>query len=260
MKNIIFYFTGTGNSLYTAKKISEKTGNPDIIKITSSAEQKIADVEADILGFVFPVYAFGPPASVERFIKKITIIKANYSFIAVTHGGGPADALLYTEKLFNEKNHRISCWFEIKMPSNYIIASDVAPEEKIIETCKLADSQIGQMTDMIISREKGPVPGSRFGGKLKTNIVHPLFVKNVQGFDKKFYFQEKCTGCGICARICPVDNIKMTYGKKPEWQHKCEQCLACINWCPEEAIQYGKGTLKRHRYHHSGVKVSELMN
>jgi flavodoxin len=35
MENIIFYFTGTGNSLKTAKSIAEGLGNAELIRITN---------------------------------------------------------------------------------------------------------------------------------------------------------------------------------------------------------------------------------
>jgi len=39
-----------------------------------------------------------------------------------------------------------------------------------------------------------------------------------------------------------------------------EQCLACIQWCPAEAIQYGKNTAAKKRYHHPEIKLSDMRN
>jgi ferredoxin len=44
--------------------------------------------------------------------------------------------------------------------------------------------------------------------------------------DKSIVVDEKCTSCGICAKICPVDNIKIV-NQKPEFEHRCEMCFAC---------------------------------
>jgi MinD superfamily P-loop ATPase len=54
---------------------------------------------------------------------------------------------------------------------------------------------------------------------------------------------ERCNGCGICARICPVKNIDLAKGR-PVWRYHCEQCLACLHWCPRSAEEYGKDTAK----------------
>ncbi|PIU25867.1 MAG: hypothetical protein COZ07_10650 [Candidatus Infernicultor aquiphilus] len=34
--------------------------------------------------------------------------------------------------------------------------------------------------------------------------------------DRSFQYDEKCNGCGICTRICPVNNIKMVENR-PVW-------------------------------------------
>jgi len=75
--------------------------------------------------------------------------------------------------------------------------------------------------------------------------------------DRDFWTDNKCNGCEICGRVCPVGNIVFESGK-PAWQHRCEQCLACIQWCPQEAIQYGKKTPAYERYHHPEVKLKDM--
>jgi len=46
---------------------------------------------------------------------------------------------------------------------------------------------------------------------------------------------EKCTGCGVCVEICPVNAIKIE-NKKAVISEECIGCGACINQCPSEAI------------------------
>ena len=46
---------------------------------------------------------------------------------------------------------------------------------------------------------------------------------------------EKCTSCGICAEVCPVDAI--TVAGIPEFQDQsCIQCFCCIELCPNGAL------------------------
>jgi Pyruvate/2-oxoacid:ferredoxin oxidoreductase delta subunit len=75
--------------------------------------------------------------------------------------------------------------------------------------------------------------------------------------DTSFSVNEKCSGCGICSKVCPVKNIKITNGK-PVWLHHCENCLACYNWCPTRAIQGGIAA-KGYYYRHPDVRVTEIM-
>jgi NAD-dependent dihydropyrimidine dehydrogenase PreA subunit len=84
------------------------------------------------------------------------------------------------------------------------------------------------------------------------------FLESIKLMDHGFRADENCTGCGTCEKVCPVGDIKME-GGRPVWLHKCTQCFACLQWCPKEAIQFGKGTSGRKRYHHPDVKLSDMM-
>lgn len=74
---------------------------------------------------------------------------------------------------------------------------------------------------------------------------------------KKFYANDKCTGCGICESVCNCNTIKVD--KKPSWGKECTQCLACMHFCPVKAIQYGKGTEKKGRYKNPKVSIAEMI-
>lgn len=47
--------------------------------------------------------------------------------------------------------------------------------------------------------------------------------------------EEKCTGCGQCADICPVDAISVDSGKAII-NELCVECGSCVTACPVEAI------------------------
>ena len=51
--------------------------------------------------------------------------------------------------------------------------------------------------------------------------------------------QTKCTGCGICVDICPLDVIRMDEKDEKAIVKYPEDCMACFNCeiqCPEKAI------------------------
>ena len=42
---------------------------------------------------------------------------------------------------------------------------------------------------------------------------------------------------------------------KPAWSKKCTHCMACICYCPTKAIEYGKKSVGKPRYHFEELKI-----
>lgn len=81
--------------------------------------------------------------------------------------------------------------------------------------------------------EKFRVPGESFYNLL------PPFLGGIARmlFKKPPVSTEKCTGCGICARGCPVDAIVVRNGRALMDRRKCIMCLCCHELCPEQAVK-----------------------
>lgn len=241
----IFCFSSTGNSLYTAKRISEKISGK--VVPMHAAPWKC---EEEVIGFVFPVYFWGLPRMVEHFVEELQIANKNAYIFAVATGGGNVFGVLgEVKKIIEKKGAKLQYGRNLCMVSNYI------PEFQVRDNAKKqqkADEKTKRITEEIIHR--------------KTRKILPPTVVNrvVQRFfpdehsDRFFTVSPSCNGCRICQKVCPAKNIAMR-DEKPGFLHKCEHCLACLHHCPVQAIDWKAKTQGRARYRHAGVALSELI-
>ena len=49
--------------------------------------------------------------------------------------------------------------------------------------------------------------------------------------------EEKCTGCGSCVEVCPVDALKLENDKAKVDGDTCIDCGTCVDECSVEAIE-----------------------
>lgn len=259
---MIFYFSGTGNSLEVAKSIGEHNGEK-LISIgavmncdSGSYEYELSPNE--VIGFVFPIYAWAPPNRVLKFIEKLKFknYKANYTFSVATCGANIGNTMKTLENCFKDKKMILNSGFSIKMPNNYIIMGDVDSKESEKKKLMNAEKTLEYINLVIKDKRKGIFNVEKgFLPALLTSVINPLFNKNAIN-TKKFYANDACISCGICESVCNSNTIKVS--GKPVWGEECTQCLACIHLCPVKAIQYGKGTEKKGRYKNPNVSVEEL--
>ena len=247
---MIFYFSGTGNSLYITEKIKESQDERtfDISKEMKKEELNYVLKENEKIGFIFPVYFYGVPNIVSDFINRLSInnSKKTYIYSIITCGGSTEGANKMFGNLIKMKGLELKGNFSILMPDNYILLSEVPNEEKQKSIIKRADESIIKINNSIIKEEKGETIDKGVIPNLITTIAYPLYRKGRK--TKKFKVEEKCIGCSLCEKICPVGAIKLVEGK-PMWiKEDCVHCLGCINRCPVKAIQYGRATKKRGRY------------
>lgn len=234
---MIYYFSATGNSRWIAEQLASITDDIALDIMDPSTPKSIND---QILGLVFPVYAWGPPDIVLDFIKRLEG-KPSFTFAVCTCGDEAGHTMKKLSRVL-----KLDSTYSISMPNNYVLGSDLE-EDKVIRA-KIIKAKEGLQSIGLEIVNRKPVNKVNLGKLpwLKSNLVNFGF-NNFARSTKPFYATDGCSSCQKCVKVCPAETITMIKGK-PHWGKRCFQCTACINTCPEEAIQYGKSTLNRKRY------------
>lgn len=260
---MIFYFSGTGNSLYIAKNIADNQ-KEKIISISKEMYLKKDIYEYELksnenIVFVYPIYAWAPPKMVLEFIDKIKLknYNDNYTIAVASCGENIGNSMNLLSNVLNNKGISLNSGFSIAMPNNYMVMGDVEPKDNIPKLIKEANTTLDKINNIINNKvdnvfqiEKGPMPG------VMTKVINPLFNMNAIN-TKKFYADDNCNGCKICENICNTKTIKVS--DKPIWGKECTGCFACINYCPQKSIQFGKATIKKGRYINPNIDINEMM-
>ena len=259
----VYYFSGTGNSYYVAKTISESIGG--ILKpIVSLKKGDI--IETDILCFVFPVYDFKPPKKVTEIVENLLNIKANYTIAIGTYGTALSSTMNHFKETLNKKGVALSLGYGIKSPHN-AVGSIVFTNEEDNTRIINADKKVSKILENIQERIVGGIERTSIFEDMAIikqfpNIIRLLFILIFKGAKSlEFTVTDNCISCYQCKNICPVNNIDFSNGK-PVFGNNCTGCFACLQWCPDSAIHIGKYSFEEismKHYHHPKVKAADLI-
>ncbi len=245
---MILCFSGTGNSKYIAKKIQSALGDEIVdlnAKIKSDDHSQI-EVK-DRLVFVTPTYGWRMPRIVSDFVEKTPFSGEKRAWFVLDCGGEIGNAQKYIVKLCKNKGFEYMGVKGILMPENYIALFNAPDEERAKQIIKKAELPIKEAIETIDKGECFAKPRCNLYDRIMSSLVNDLFFKHIVKADK-FTVSDKCIGCGKCAKLCPLNNIVLD-NNKPVWGKNCTHCMACICHCPREAIEYGKKSVGKPRYH-----------
>ncbi len=245
---MICYFSGTGNSRYTAELIASITGNDLTDMGVRIKEEDVSALSSESEPFIFvtPTYAWRIPRIVEKHIRN-TEFKGNTKvYFILTCGDSIHNAAHYLKKLCTQMGFEYMGMAGIVMPENYIAMFDTIRPEQAVKMIQQAQPQIREIGERIKRKEQLLDQSAGMRSKIYSGIVNQLFYP-LCVHAKAFWVKESCTGCGLCKKQCPLNNIDIKE-KRPVWDKRCTNCMACIGSCPIDAIEYGKKSTNRYKY------------
>ena len=236
---MVLYYSGTGNSKFIAKCIASAL---EIDCLNLNERIKAGDIssvqtEENVI-LVTPTYAWRIPHIVSGWLGKAELVGAKHN-----------------RELAARKALTYMGTAQIVMPENYIAlfpAPDKQEAKAIVENAKPA---IRSIIDCIRNGMEFPAPRNNLYDRFMSSAVNPIFYKKIVKADA-FTVSDACIGCGKCVQLCPLNNIRLDKDK-PVWGSNCTHCMACICYCPKEAIEYGKRSVGKPRYHFEALGVAE---
>ena len=284
MSRRIYYYTGTGNSLWVARLLAAELPGSELVHMFTDRSitppGKPASVEPapgaappaqkdspgeDAVGLVFPVHMWGIPLRVELFARHLAEEGCHYVFAVAINAGQVVRSLMRLDRILRKKPAQsgvrdrtgLAVGFSVCMPSNYTPFGGPGSAEEQEQLFAAARAKVRHIGAAVRGGEHLPPEKSSVCENVVFTPLNRLLAPLAPRMDRFFRADETCNGCGICARICPARNIRLEQSR-PVWLNHCEQCWACFHWCPEEAIQYGRLTRGRQRYHHPEIELEEM--
>ena len=245
---MIFSFSGTGNSRYVADRIAMLTGDAltDMNGLIRQGDMNGSIGDSHIV-IVAPTYAWRLPRVVEKWLRMEVIVGRSKAWFVMTCGDEIGNAAKYNRRLCESKSLEYMGTAQIVMPENYLAMFEVPGEREAAEIIRRAEPVIDRAGYLIGQEQPFPNPHSSFLGRIKSDIVNPAFYALCVKA-KAFRSTDSCVGCGRCVSLCPMNNIRLE-SARPVWGKACTHCMACICRCPKAAIEYGKKSVGKPRYH-----------
>ena len=252
---MIFCFSGTGNSRYIARRIAEATQDITVDLNHKIKERDYSPLQTgrDII-VVAPTYAWRIPHIVSEWLEKTELSGAERVWFVMDCGSEIGNAAKYNRRLVAQKQLRYMGTAQIIMPENYIAmfnAPQTAEAKKIVEK---AEPDIVRTIEAIQAGQEFHAPRNNLYDQAMSGLVNPIFYRVIVK-SAAFRAKDTCTTCGQCVKNCPLNNIKLGADGKPLWGGDCTHCMACICYCPAEAIEYGKKSIGKPRYHFEGLTL-----
>lgn len=231
----LYWFSGTGNTLLVAQAMAEVFAEEGWeVCLHAMADTDPTSVQPrGWVGLAFPVACQTTYPLVWRFCQRLAPGQGTPIFMVDTMAGYSGAVVGPLRGVVLKRGYRPLGAREIIMPSNVYPLRLPAERNRRLRERGIAKAR-AYAHDLLAGR-------THWG---HIHILPDLF-RAMMGSRTMWRWvawtdrllqvdRERCTRCGLCAALCPVDNIRLA--PWPEYQGHCEQCMRCLSYCPEAAL------------------------
>ena len=250
---MVLYYSGTGNSKFIAKCIASalETDCLNLNERIKTGDTSSVQTEENVI-LVTPTYAWRIPHIVSDWFEKVDLVSAKCIWFVMDCGSEIGNAAKYNRQLAAQKQLQYMGTAQIIMPENYIAMFNAPRKEQARSIVEQAEPALQKVLAQLKAGQEFPPPRETLYDRLMSGPVNPVFYRFFVKADA-FRATDACIGCGKCVELCPLNNIRLENGK-PVWGKNCTHCMACICYCPKEAIEYGKKSKGKPRYHFEALE------
>lgn len=232
------YFSGTGNTKFCVDKfIKEYDHSENSFSIEyNETLKKIQNHNEIVIGY--PVqYSNIPKILRDYIVDNWDIWKGKNIFIIATMGLFSGDGAGILARLLENYGAVIVGGLHLKMPDS------IGDERALKRNFKKNKALVMKAEEKIyktvqdIKNGKPPQEGLGTFCHLSGLFGQRLYFlgKTKKYTDKLKINPQKCIGCGLCEKLCPMNNIALANGIALS-NDKCTMCYRCISKCPRQAI------------------------
>lgn len=249
---ILAVFTGTGNTLVAAEQLSQRLAaagkSVRLVPMEKPALLDAAGFDKDTtLGLAVPVACFTTYPTAWRFIDALPEGGGRGVFFLATMGGFGAGMQGPVGRALVRKGYRLIAAATVVACGNY---GDGAPTDDSAREAAFAKMRVKveKFADALLAGRGG---WSRGWFNPVSAFFHWLGRKKFSFWGFRRFFPATvnpaaCTGCGVCAALCPEHAISLKDAKAAVGG-ACQSCQRCAGFCPVGAIGVPGKPVKQYR-------------
>lgn len=244
------YFSGTGNTKFCLSQFLSRIDNNIPMYSIEVNDVVSALLKSEDIVFAYPIYYSNIPKIVHDFIKENSCVwERKNIYIIATMGLFSGDGTGVSARLLKKYNANIIGGLHLKMP-------DCIGDVKALKKSSEKNRNIIEKTCTKIENA-----AKLFLDNSPTQEGLSVFCHLVGLFGQRLYFRNrtrnytqnpkidknKCIGCKLCEKICPMHNIHIKNNKAVSSNMRT-MCYRCFSSCPKQAITLiGKSVLAQHK-------------